>query len=165
LCTAGLGGCLSALANFDVLVDVGRVDLGSPALPLVRAADRVVMVVRPSLESVVHTRDLLGSLDLPSDRVVTVVIGDRPYPPDEVAAAVGAELLGELPDDPVGAAALAGNARSSKVLARAPLMRTAGDLASRLAPDLAANDAPPAAERTPPPDDDRKPDVVAEATR
>jgi len=135
LSTGGLSRCLTALATVDTLVDVGRVDPGSSTLPLLRSADRFVLVVRPSLESVLHTRDLVASLRSLGRRASVLVIGDRPYAPDDVAEAVDAdELVGVLPDDPVGAMALAGNARSPKVLARTRLVRAAAAISQTLAP-------------------------------
>ncbi|MCM0621265.1 hypothetical protein [Nocardioides bruguierae] len=46
----------------DVLVDAGRVVPGSPAMPLLAAADAVVLVVRPDLEGVAHLRTRLHAL-------------------------------------------------------------------------------------------------------
>jgi hypothetical protein len=163
LTTGGLGRCLSELHEMDSLVDVGRIDPGSPALPLIRAADQFVLVVRPSLESVVHTRDLWSSMRSTGVQASVVVVGDRPYAPVEVADAIAADdLLGVLPEDPVGAAALAGNARSPKILARTRLVRAADDIASRLVPlPPIANDP----QLPPPPERVRRFDVSTEATR
>jgi hypothetical protein len=65
---AGLGGAWSQLSQIfsagpgDVLVDVGRVTPGSPALPVLVRADAVVFVVRPDLEGTAHLRERLTSL-------------------------------------------------------------------------------------------------------
>lgn len=135
LVAARFGDRLAALCGLDALVDVGRIDAGSPALDLLRWSGSVVIVARPTLSSVLHTRELVASLATTGVRCSLAVIGDRPYTPGEVVDAIGAvHLIGVLPDDPVGARALCGNARSPKVTARTRLVRAASDLAARLAP-------------------------------
>ena len=94
LTAAGLGQCLAEQTAFDVLVDLGRLDPGSPALELAAGADQFVVVVRPTLESVLHTRHLLTSLGALAARTQVVVIGDRPYTPAEVAEGVGGRRAG-----------------------------------------------------------------------
>ncbi|MGH9211739.1 MAG: hypothetical protein ACRD2C_13795 [Acidimicrobiales bacterium] len=94
-----------AILEATVVVDVGR--WGSPASPLatqfVREASVVVVACRSALASVEHARSLVPALQRLSRQVVVVVVGgDRPYPPDEVAAAVGAPVVGVLPWDPRG---------------------------------------------------------------
>ena len=69
----------------------------------------------------------------------------------EVIDTIGhAPLVGVLPDDPVGARALCGDAKSPKVLGRTRLVRAAGDLAARLAPAAPTAVLPPQT-LTPPP--------------
>lgn len=137
----GLASCLAGLGSVDALIDAGRLDPSSPSLPLVRAAGVFVLVVRPTLESVLHSRELVSALRSQGCFPHLVVIGDRPYAPSEVANAIGSDrFLAELPEDPVGAAALRGEARSPKVLARTRLLRAAGEVAAILAlADAAAN--------------------------
>jgi hypothetical protein len=135
LVAARVGAVLTGLAGMDVLLDVGRVDAASPTLPMLRELGSIVLVARPTLTSVLHTRELVSSLRGAGVRSSLIVIGDRPYSPSEVAEAIGATaLVGVLPDDPVGARALSGDARNAKVLGRTRLVRACGDLAARLAP-------------------------------
>jgi hypothetical protein len=151
LVAAGFGDRLRALAGLDALVDVGRIDAASPALHLVRWLGSVVLVARPTLSDVLHTRELVGSLRAAGVRASLVLVGDRPYSPAEVIDTIGhAPLVGVLPDDPVGARALCGDAKSPKVLGRTRLVRAAGDLAARLAP-AAPTAVPPPQTLTPPP--------------
>lgn len=138
LAGGGLAERLAALDGFDVLIDLGRLDPSSAAQPLARQAEVLVLVARPSLEAVRHTRELAVGLRGSRVRPVLLVVGDRPYAPDDVATAIEADLIGVLPDDPTGARALAGDARSSKVLPRTRLLRSASEIASRLAPDSTA---------------------------
>jgi hypothetical protein len=135
LVAAQVGAVLTGLTAMDVLLDVGRVDATSPVLPMLRELGSIVLVARPNLTSVLHTRELVSSLRGAGVRSSLIVIGDRPYTPSEVAEAIGATgLVGVVPDDPVGARALSGDARNAKVLGRTRLVRACADLAARLAP-------------------------------
>ena len=147
LVAARVGAVLTGLAGMDVLLDVGRVDAASPVLPMLRELGTVVLVARPTLTSVLHTRELVSSLRAAGVRSSLIVIGDWPYSPSDVSDAIGATaLVGVLPDDPVGARALNGDARNAKVLGRTRLVRACADLAERLAPPV----APPAPATSPP---------------
>ena len=147
---AGFGDLLAGLSGLDVLVDVGRVDASSPAVPLLCRFGSVVLVARPTLASVLHTRELVASLRSLGVACSLIVIGDRPYSPADVVDAIGpVDLLGVLPDDPVGARALSGDARNAKVLGRTRLVRAATELATRLAPTATPTAAPAAGSVSP----------------
>ncbi len=133
LVNADIAGHLAALTNQDILVDVGTLHPTSPMLTVVRTARRLTVVARPTLESILHTRELVTALLSMSVRCDVLVIGDRPYSPFDVAEATGAELVGALPFDPIGAAALAGEARSAKILGRSRLIRAAAMVATSIA--------------------------------
>ncbi|MCU0310705.1 MAG: hypothetical protein MUE36_07160 [Acidimicrobiales bacterium] len=136
LVAGGLAECLSGLSGLDVLVDVGRLDVDSVGTELVRAVGEVVLVTRPLVTSVVHTRDLAASLRQLGVRVSLLIVGDSPYSPAEVGHAVGGlAVIGVLADDPAGAAALDGTARTPKVWARSRLVRSAAAVADRLTVD------------------------------
>jgi hypothetical protein len=133
---AGLGDRLAELDGVDLLVDLGRIDPTSPALGLLQPQSRLVLVARPDLESVLHTRELERSLNALRVRTSLLLIGDRPYSPADIATALGGvPVVGVLPDDPVGARALAGDARSPKVVGRCRLVRAAGHLATAFTPE------------------------------
>lgn len=135
LASAGLGALLRDQQRFDVLGDVGRIDATSPSLRVLRELGAVVLVARPALGSVLHTRELVASLAAMGVRSSLLLVGDRPYAPSDVLEATrAAAVVGVLPEDPVGAAALAGEARSAKTLARCRLIRAATEVATRLAP-------------------------------
>ena len=57
-----LGGALASMPGVDAIADVGRIGPGSSVLPLLRSAHLVVLVVRPDLSSVFHTRERLAAL-------------------------------------------------------------------------------------------------------
>jgi hypothetical protein len=88
---AGLGSG----ADHDVVVDVGRLRPGSPALPLVAGADRRLVVTRGELEAVVALsarRDLLTGL---GDWRAMVIGGG--YAPAEIERVLGVAAVG-IPD-------------------------------------------------------------------
>jgi hypothetical protein len=126
----------------DALVDAGRLVTDRGCWPVLRAADQVLLAVRPSVRSVHAAQDAaqrlrqeLGDLE----KVAALVIGDGPYSAGEVASALQLPLAGALPGDRPAAEVLSDGALSSpKTLRRAALMRAASSLAGRLADSTAA---------------------------
>lgn len=139
--TTDLAAHLASSTKYDTLVDVGTISSTSPMLAAVRRAKHAVLVTRPTLESILHARELVATLSASGVRCELIVIGDRPYSPIDVAQGVGAEVVGLLPFDPVGASALAGEARSPKVLGRSRLVHAAAQLAGEMAGRLPATGA------------------------
>jgi hypothetical protein len=121
----------------DALLDTGRLTTEHGNGPLLRAADRVLLAVRPSVRSVhaaqaaaTRLRGELGDLT----RVSALVIGEGPYPASEVAAALEIPLAGALPLDPRTAAVLSdGAVASTRLLRRSPLLKAATRIATNLA--------------------------------
>lgn len=128
---SGLAEIIRSGVTYDVIVDCGRADGDSPALPVAAAAQRLVLVTRPRVEEVRHLQARVESLRRVGPPLGLVVVGDRPYRPDEVAHVAGLELLGSLPVEDRGVAALHGSA--SPLARRSPLLRAARSLADRLA--------------------------------
>jgi hypothetical protein len=127
---------VEVLADFGrVVVDGGRLAVGTPVAPFVAAADAVVVVVRQAAGSqwatggqVAKARGVLEWLADSGVPAAAVVVGDRPYPdPDELADALAAPVLAMIPYDPKGADSLAEAARRGDLRPR--LMRSAGGLA------------------------------------
>lgn len=54
---------LSREGHYDVLVDIGRVDDQSLALPLIRRADIVVLLAKRNLRGIAHTRRVAGIVE------------------------------------------------------------------------------------------------------
>lgn len=134
-----LAEVLGGLAS-DVIVDCGRLDSASPAVDLVSTATVLALVLRPTVADVHHASTRLAAL-APACLVGVVVVGERPYSPSEVAAAVGAPLIGTIPADARSAAALNGEAGMRRGIERAPLLRASRKLAEQLVGFLAMNDA------------------------
>ncbi|MGO9873852.1 MAG: hypothetical protein ACLPVY_08630 [Acidimicrobiia bacterium] len=115
-----------------VIVDGGRWDPRSPAAEVVAAASAVLLVLRPTLESVEHARWQLTSLAASVDRAIVVCVGERPYPADEVHAALHVDELYVVAADARAANALGRCARPDRWLRRSPLLRSASALCDRL---------------------------------
>lgn len=120
----------------DVVVDTGRTVGDRGNWPLARAADRVLLAVRPSVRSVHAAQDAIAGLrhelgDLA--KVSALVIGDGPYTATEVTAALDLPVGGVLPADHCAAAVLSDGAVTSPRFGRSQLMKSAARLAERLA--------------------------------
>lgn len=131
-----LAGVLrTAAGQRPVLADVGRLSPLSPVAPLLDAADVLVVVARPTVEELHAAAARIDDLQRKGARpVAMLLIGERPYGPDEVAAQLQVNVLGALADDRRAADAISGrgSAVSTRVLRRSPLARSARDVAERL---------------------------------
>jgi hypothetical protein len=118
-----------------VVVDVGRLDWQSPALPLACAADVMLVVTRGGLDGVdavaMRTAALLA---LPGCRasVRLVLTGRLCSPAAEIARVVGLPVAALVPEDRRGAAVLSGQARAGWGWTRLALPRAARALALEL---------------------------------
>lgn len=129
---AGALGVLLRDAPVEAVVDLGRLDDASPALPLAAAASEVLLVARPRFDEVqalLFRRRLLADAGCP---VGLVTVGDEPFHPEEVAEVVGAPLAAALPDDAAVAAAFCGGRFDAKRLVRTRLWSAVVALAERV---------------------------------
>lgn len=129
--------------SLDAVVDLGRLDDGSAALPFATHADQVLLVTRPRFDEVqalLFRRRLLIEAGC---SVGLVTIGDQPHLPREVAGVVELPLMAALPDDAAAASAFCGGRFQEKRLNRTRLWKTVLALSDRLWP--APPSAPPAA--------------------
>jgi len=131
----------------DAVVDAGRLVGERGNWPVLRAADHVLLAVRPSVRSVHAAQDAATKLryelgDL--DKVSALVIGSGPYSAAEVSTALQMSLGGTFPDDRAVASMLSDGASGSlaRAMQRSPLMKAAAGVAKRLVtesqPDAAA---------------------------
>lgn len=106
--------------NIDVIVDYGRLGHAWSAMPLLRMADQVLVVMRSDLVSVAGAAAM--EPDLTEAPVGLVVIGNGGYGPAAIAKALNHRVEIELPWSPHEAAALiaATPAGKSGVLRRSP---------------------------------------------
>lgn len=130
---------LSTAHDLDTLVDCGRFERHEPERTILAAADLAVLVLRPTLAGVQHALARLNDLQSIATRVGLVLIGENPYPADEVAACLDCEVLGVLADDPRSAAVLNGGA-AERGLRRSILLRSAVGLAETLVTRVATSE-------------------------
>ena len=144
-----VGQLLDEVPGLDVVADCGRLYAGSPATDVLQHAGAVVLVTRSSIEAVAHLRArvaaVLRGLDRrPGPPPVTVVVITSPRDdtsPKQIElvlrqAGLPVPVLGRIALDPKGAGLLSGEWIGR--LDRSLLVRSARDVAARLAQRLAA---------------------------
>ena len=112
---------LGQLDDIDALVDVGRIRPGSPAGELIKRCDQLVPLV--------HQARRMKSDDIPT---ALVCVGDRPYPPTEMAKASQVNLLGVMAHEPRVAQALGRGLPVNQRHRRLLMWRTLSDLVHRI---------------------------------
>jgi len=139
---ASIAVLLSGVAGATVLADVGRLHPDNPAMPVVRAADLVVLLGRASVEGLAHLRDRAEHLipGLSAGRrpppVAVVVVAEARRGQRSVEhtrrvlhhAGAPAVVVGWLGIDASGLAAVHAGGRPT----RSVLLRTAGAVTGRL---------------------------------
>ncbi len=123
LAATPLAAVLPRLDGTDTIVDAGRLRPDSEAMPLIEAADAVLVVARPRLDELQQLPARLRALRPTLARVGLLLIGDKPYPPAEVAVALDVEVVAVIADDRRAAEAL-GGAGGASHLGRSPLLRS-----------------------------------------
>lgn len=93
-----------ALAGCDVLVDAGRVEVGTPSARVLEIADRVIVVTRPDLASIAASEQLIAAAAERTD-VQVLAIGHDPYRAADLAEHFGVAVT-EVADDRRGATQL-----------------------------------------------------------
>lgn len=135
-----------------VLADVGRLDPSSPALPLVREAEALLVTARPHADELSHVATLLKAIPTWTRTPCLVLIGEG-HSRVEVERELGVPVMGTLPHDAAGAAVLCGQERG-----RPPEKSALGRGGKRIARTLVAHvqssspsdDSQPAVELTAP---------------
>jgi len=117
-----LAAAVTRLADTDTIVDAGRLRPDSEAMPLVESADAVLFVARPRLDELQQLPARLRALRPTLARVGLLLIGDKPYPPAEVAVALDAEVIAVIADDRRAAEAF--GVGGTAHLGRSPLLRS-----------------------------------------
>lgn len=137
---ADVAGVLAAWCttqtDLDVIVDCGRIGPTSPMLEILVKADALLVLARPSLDQLRPAAHRLTTLKASGVEASLLLVGDSPYGSDEVAATLKTDVRGVIAWDPRTAAVLTGARGAVRDLRRAPLVRSAATLASRLAGSL-----------------------------
>ncbi len=123
---------LGQLEEIDAVVDVGRVRLHSPAAELIKHCDLLILVAHPRFDQLVplvHQARRVLSEDIPT---ALVCVGDRPYPPTEMAKASQLDLLGVMAHEPRVTQALVGGFPVNQRHRRLLLWRTLTELVHRI---------------------------------
>ena len=123
-----------------IVADCGRASPGTPAAPLIQAADVLLIVTTADAAALAHLHARLGALRRLNPQARLLLTGPRgPWPPAEISATLQAPVAGRLPHDPAGASALRGHrvrrgpGTRWRAPARLPLLTAAADTAARLA--------------------------------
>jgi len=115
--------------DVDVLVDCGRLSPDPPTLPLIRSADRMLVLVRPTVDQLRPAAVRVKALT--DSHAGLLLVGDTPYGPGEVEEAFGIAVVGAIAWDPQTAETLAGGGRGNDVR-RTVLVRSAASLTDLL---------------------------------
>jgi Mrp family chromosome partitioning ATPase len=107
---SGAASPLRSAANqpgTTVIVDCGRVDPDSPAFPIIREADAMLLLSRPRDDELAHLAFKLDAAQRWSRLPCLVLVGDG-YPTPEVSGVLRIPVMGRVPRDDKGAAVLRG---------------------------------------------------------
>ena len=135
LAASGTGFLRAVAAGAQpVLADLGRLDPSSPALGVLPHADRVLILLRPSLSEVTRVMerlDALARLLRPGAGLAAILIGSG-YPAEQVERSLCMPVLAVLPEDRTAALAVAGLAGAGRGLSRSKLARAARSAWTRI---------------------------------
>lgn len=111
-----------------VIADCGRVDPNSPALPIIRSADAMLLVARPRDDELAHVALKLQTAQQWSRRPCFVLVGDG-YATAEVSQTLSIPVMGRVPRDNQGAAVLCGQGTGRRNPSKSALGRAAAKIA------------------------------------
>jgi Flp pilus assembly CpaE family ATPase len=94
-----IGPAFSALPTI-VIADGGRWSPRQASAHRIVGSDAVVLVCRPTAPSIEHARHLIDALRQLNRVLAVLLIGDRPYGPEEVANVLETPVVGALAWDP-----------------------------------------------------------------
>jgi len=132
------GGVLRQAASLSqtvVIADCGRVDVGSAAMPIVRAADVMVLLSRAHADDLAHLASRLHTASRWSAHRALLLVGEG-YGSTEVARELGVPVMGRLPEDRRGAAMLCGRATRPRAKCGGPGDSALGQKAQEIATAL-----------------------------
>ncbi|GAB3570557.1 hypothetical protein GCM10027445_24340 [Amycolatopsis endophytica] len=125
-----------------VIVDCGRVDPGSPGVPIARSCDAMVLLSRAHADDLAHLPRRLPTVARWTPNPVFLLVGPG-YSEAEVARELGVQPLGRVPHDVRGAAVLCGRPAARRW---GPARSALGQFAQKVAGELAARQTPTAPE-------------------
>lgn len=116
--------------DHTVMLDAGTVLPDSRLVSSMAAADLLLWFVRPNREELLVLRHRLSECSQPDD-VAIVLVGDSPYKAAQVEHALDVPVIGVVPVDNRGAAAVNAGG-DDRFLRRSPLTRACAKLAEQL---------------------------------
>lgn len=128
--------------EIDVIIDCGRIPTGLPPVGVIAEANAVMVLTRSTLDQLRPAAHRYGVLNASGVDAGLLLVGDKPYGPAEVTAALKANVAGVVAWDPRTAAVLTGSHGAVRDLRRSPLVRSVAILAERLAPPLSPEPDP-----------------------
>jgi MinD-like ATPase involved in chromosome partitioning or flagellar assembly len=129
--TKVLADWCAAEGALDVIVDCGRIAPGSPVYELMVQAERVLVLTRPSPDQLRPAAHQVRTLDASAIQAGLLLVGDTPYGPVEVAAALGVDVAGTVAFEARAAEALTSGTGGGD-LRITLLVRSAASLAESL---------------------------------
>lgn len=133
-------------AGTDVLIDAGRWQLGDARSAILRSADAVLLVARPTMPDAFAIRARLDDIrstlnDIGHEDHLSLLAIEKPgskYPPAEVASSLGLKLAGTLPWDDKSATVFSDGAHVTNParFEKQPYIRAVDSLVERLRQDL-----------------------------
>lgn len=126
-----LGDWLRGLPDVDVIVDLGRLSMGSAAMDLALGSDVLLIVARPEAEQLQPAVQRMTALARVCSSVGWVLIGEQPYSEKDVEDAYGFPVVKVIPNDSRAARLLETGTNPSK-LKRSALVRSVSSLAEAL---------------------------------
>jgi hypothetical protein len=108
----------------DLVADCGRLLPGSTGQArMIRAADRVLLVVRPDVAGIAHARWAIGRIaELTPSGATVVTMGSGTFGQAEMAEELGLAVLGVVPVDPRAALMACGVAGTARTFVRSDLV-------------------------------------------
>jgi MinD-like ATPase involved in chromosome partitioning or flagellar assembly len=110
-----------APSSRPIVADLGRIHHDSVALRMARAADAAYIVLHPRTDQIQAALFQLAALRQQGLRPQLVLVGEKPFQPDEVSAVTDAPVAAVLPFDPMAAVALSGGKFKARSFNRSPL--------------------------------------------
>lgn len=120
--------------EIDVIIDCGRIPTGLPTVGVIAEANVVLVLTRPTVDQLRPAAHRVAALNTSGVDAGLLLVGDKPYGPAEVTAALKTNVAGVVAWDPRTAAVLTGSHGAVRDLRRSPLIRSVATLAERLAP-------------------------------
>lgn len=116
-----------------LVADIGRIE--DRTIPLVRAADALLVVTRGGVDAMVHVAGRMEELRGYTRHTQLLVVAETPYRYDEMASAFGIRHVHGVPWDPQSVRALC-SSRPPRRWLRRPLMAAAREAAATLQADV-----------------------------